>query len=408
MNNKGSAIAWAVISLSVIVIIAAASLSSGAAYTLRSVKGNNRRQAYLTARSAVDAVLSRIDGYTVSGSPGTYFAYDNPLIPQTLGDSADVTGMSFPEDMGLCTAKVTRTAEDVLEITATATVETESRSVRARVERSVEMTSGGGEVSGVFKGIYAESLKMDANLTLRAVNATDLYIGGITGSQNKNSGISVGGILYTDLTVTDGKIGNMSVAYGGKGSFRELQLPRSVTLPGTCVNLNDNGGVRDIYLGSGESGFSYVLMKRPDGGAYGGAPDSNGVISDRTAIHVGGGRSYYIKTAPGATLNLDIVNDTEEASAVYVFLDGKNGSDEAALNVLSVDETIMLYICGGTGSVVNMSGGLELTGAVSADTLEVTDDFDMGFQAPPAGLAVYDDGEAAETHTWSFVRYEQG
>ncbi|MEG2213842.1 MAG: pilus assembly protein, partial [Clostridiales bacterium] len=86
MNKRGSAMVWAVISMTVVLLIVTGVVTLSNAYAKRSIDENAGRQAYLTARSMVDVVLSKIDGYHEDFPAGSSsFRYHNTLIP-AIGD----------------------------------------------------------------------------------------------------------------------------------------------------------------------------------------------------------------------------------------------------------------------------------------------------------------------------------
>lgn len=57
-NENGSTILWTMLISMVLLVIVAATLSISYAYSHRSLNGNDQKQAYFTARSAVNMVVN--------------------------------------------------------------------------------------------------------------------------------------------------------------------------------------------------------------------------------------------------------------------------------------------------------------------------------------------------------------
>jgi hypothetical protein len=103
-NNQGSAVVWAVCTLMVLLLVLTATLTSSAAYHARSVREIDRNQAYLTARSAVDAVLAELAKHNVGlvGPADDENDADGSLIPPHALPEEEEDGLPLDfADIGL-------------------------------------------------------------------------------------------------------------------------------------------------------------------------------------------------------------------------------------------------------------------------------------------------------------------
>ncbi|MDO4552272.1 MAG: hypothetical protein Q4C22_01930 [Bacillota bacterium] len=452
LNKKGSAIVWAVISLLLITILAAGALVAGKSYAEQSTAANAERQAYLTARSAVNAMLAQVDGYTVSGEAGEELPYDNVLIPSVTGDSRSVTDFDFTEEMGSCQGYVRRVGEDEVELGATATAGGESRTVKAVVKREVTIEEGsseGSSVSELFRGLYSRQLSIGRGVSVITGDGSDIYLKSIGSGDRRDALLSAGGDLYTDITPYHGAIREVKVEVAGLTvrGCPTLELPRDPGLEGPYVMLNDNTvSMVDLWAGRSLTGpLSYLLGDSRSVAGGIGVDDANGRIDRDTTLLISGNDTYAIKVRAGCTLNLNLMNNSEgdEVPVLFIFLDGRDGGRRASLTIRSIEGEAELFVCGGAGSRVTIAEDVEITGAISADILVAEADLTLNYTAPPA-LTIYSqsdswsgwghggrwpwwpwwgrpgDGESEEpepgetetvdieTHTWSFERYEEG
>ena len=64
-REQGSAMLWSVLVLAIIAIFATGVLTLALSFSQRSIQNDSRQQAYLTARSAVDALSSQLHALEV-------------------------------------------------------------------------------------------------------------------------------------------------------------------------------------------------------------------------------------------------------------------------------------------------------------------------------------------------------
>ena len=74
-REQGSAMLWSVLVLAIIAIFATGVLTLALSFSQRSIQNDSRQQAYLTARSAVDALSSQLHALEVGQS--------SELVPTT-------------------------------------------------------------------------------------------------------------------------------------------------------------------------------------------------------------------------------------------------------------------------------------------------------------------------------------
>jgi hypothetical protein len=120
VQNAGAALIWAVCALLILTLVVGGIGAVAARAHGRSLRDAQRRQAALTARAAVDAVLALGD------------AVDFSAIP--VGGSVAVADFDFPAAMGSITAgAIARPEAGVCVVSATATVGETARSLSARL-----------------------------------------------------------------------------------------------------------------------------------------------------------------------------------------------------------------------------------------------------------------------------------
>ena len=100
-DEAGYALIWAAVTMIIAAIMISGTLLVSRAYASRNLNSAVADQAYLTARSAAEAVAAQIDGSTAVCEPGESPDYANPLIPAD-GGSIEINGGSFdfPASMG--------------------------------------------------------------------------------------------------------------------------------------------------------------------------------------------------------------------------------------------------------------------------------------------------------------------
>lgn len=119
---RGSAIIWAVAVTMILTVFVTAVLSIAMAFVSRSIRQNAQKQAYFTARSAIDTLAGEIGRGLDQG-----VALVEKLKEQPDGRYA-IDAFPFPEDMGTCAVTMSYTEEEIA-IRATATYRGETRTV---------------------------------------------------------------------------------------------------------------------------------------------------------------------------------------------------------------------------------------------------------------------------------------
>ncbi|MEG1996904.1 MAG: hypothetical protein RR051_00525, partial [Clostridiales bacterium] len=377
---------------------------------------NAGRQAYLTARSMVDVVLSKIDGYHEDFPAGSSsFRYHNTLIP-AIGDRVPLSDFVLSSgDVLDCTGFVERSANDTLRVSVTAVQGGQSRTVKAQL-RLTETTSG-TDLQKSFVGLYADGLlKLQQKQQISTSADTDVYIKEYQryGNGANRSRIAVGGTLYTDVKNADkGKINGTDVTYGELKNFRQLPLANDVRLEEPYIALNVNqltaGKTHLISPGAPVANLQYS-----------GTCDADGRLNKNYNISYG--NSYYIKITSGCMVNLRFWTTWSPFSAppnVYIFIDGDAEGTTSTLTVeFLADSNIYyhLYLLGGKGSTIKLADtpfSDTIYGSFMGDTIEIANTVYFDY-VPPEDLPGIKDSTIAGTesriitHTWNFSYYEKG
>ena len=147
LRNKkkiaGSGIIWAMAAAGFLVLIVGAALAISYGYHQRSIRNDNTRQAYLTARSGADLVVNEF----ITGSSTALEIYEY-LQKNTVWEVPEV---NFTEDMGDCSLLVqlqepedAATTKRTITVTATAERSGRSRTVTAILVGVVKRVGEGG------------------------------------------------------------------------------------------------------------------------------------------------------------------------------------------------------------------------------------------------------------------------
>jgi hypothetical protein len=133
-RQKGSVLTWAIVILLVLTVLVGAVLTLSLSYYTRSLNNNSLKQAYFTARSAVNAIAEELCGSTANGKTMLAKLLSN-------GDVLEIPNIQFDNhqsDMGTCKAVLKRESYrglDTILITATATVGSQTESVSLRLQQ---------------------------------------------------------------------------------------------------------------------------------------------------------------------------------------------------------------------------------------------------------------------------------
>lgn len=173
-NQAGSALAWAMIVIMLLMVLVAAALSLSYSYTTRSFMNNAQKQAYYTAKSAVDVIADQICSKSGSGV----------IMLERIKKQGDfeIADMGFDESMGECSLKaVLNQDKDKITLTATATYQKETYELSAVLGAKKENIT----LTDTFfqTGIYtARESRGDIAKTTETGSDTDVYYDGSGGT----------------------------------------------------------------------------------------------------------------------------------------------------------------------------------------------------------------------------------
>lgn len=175
-NKDGSAILWTVLLTVIITILLGTLLTLSYGYHNSTIATVTKQQAYFTARSATDMLISEL------GEKGA----DSNLMPRNKGSKVTVDDFNFDESMkmGKANAVIEKTSEDTVEVKVTATYADSKYTMTATLKNQPIF----------FGGIAVKRLNIPATSTFTLTEKTDLYIddeGQFTGKLN------LGGNLIT-------------------------------------------------------------------------------------------------------------------------------------------------------------------------------------------------------------------
>lgn len=158
-NNKGAALIWAICASAIVLIILGSTLTLAESYHARTIRQTNSKQAYYTARSAVDTVLSIICDEQVY--PTMPQLLNSDFIPDPESEEiVTINSMFSGMDMGDCYVDIAwmvneLNQKDILKITAYATyngvLETVSANIKAE---SIQTGDSGGSVAEYVYDFY--------------------------------------------------------------------------------------------------------------------------------------------------------------------------------------------------------------------------------------------------------------
>jgi hypothetical protein len=129
-NERGAALVWAVAATMILTILIGSTLTFSYSYYRRSLHNNHSRQAYINARSVVEAISREIKGDTVNGTA----IVELLSVP---GDRVEIDNITFHSGdvPGTFSAFVELSAVDEIKIKAVSTVGSRTKSVTARLKK---------------------------------------------------------------------------------------------------------------------------------------------------------------------------------------------------------------------------------------------------------------------------------
>lgn len=402
VKNRGSAIVWAVCTMLVLGILAAAILAVGQRYSDGGLRSQLERQARLSAQGAVDAMLAELDGYcfrtpVIPGSSAALDVYlervaaDNPLLgPEAVAVDFDPAGFPLPGTID--SAQVARAGADVWRVSATATVEgvSQTASARLRVREGAPLGDGPVAAARVFSGFYAPQITLLGGRCTLNLSGGDAMIGQLL-CDEPGAVALLGGSLYTGMTL--------------EGAGRERALVDSLGQRVATATGADGyfGGThyRPAFDGSGTLSPSegrFAAVKDGDAIVPQGAV-SFFAVNGRASLdlmHVPGDRVVLVTLGPGAELTV-----TGGAARLYTY-----GSSDSTVILVPGDSA------SGRGRVA-LSGALVGSRVVVPGKGYESIDASIDYSVPPDDLAfTFEGGEADPafdgfyTFTWSFECYE--
>lgn len=408
-DNGGSALVWAVCSMLVLAIIISGILGIGLAYNGRSLGDETSRQAYLSARSAVEAVLAHAEApvyvYAVDAlgnsrdDRGQLVTLSDeqlwlqiqalaPLMPRYAAVPVAVSGFAASGGQGFLegvAGTVARLADTSAQWRVAATarqgdyIQTVSALVGLEItgpEAAPAPCAAEYGLDDIFCGIYAASLEMPGQSTLRVVG---------------------GNLIFEALNVAQG---------------RHILVPDGLARTGLRLARGTAEYDRALPAAGAATGLSAAACVG-DCGAFGDAFPPGFVPAAGEAITPGlenPGKGSSLRLAEGdAAFDIGgIPRDTE----LYVFL-----APGATLTLLGSHQPgARLFVYGGQGARVILADGMQLCGAVVAPVIRLEGSAQIEYSSPRATARLAFDGLpqqglAAASHglytcQWRFIRYE--
>lgn len=452
-NKKGSTLIWAIVAVMMVALILVTLLSVSMRHLGRSLQGGETRQAYLTARSAVDVMLEYMDGYRIDipmeldewgnvvegggvdeAANWTQIEGDNPLISRQINHTVPVGGFNFDEaSMGkVVAAGVTRISDKVWRVSATA----EYRGTQSTVEARLTLTTLSSEpevvqvpqsipVKTVFHGVSVDSLHLPGGSVAKSdsqfiVNGGNLYIkqlNSLSGVQLSRqiemdrSGNSAG-TFYTTMELSDpGFFDWIAGIFVGGGQ-------RVIRVGGNDGVYVSNGSDKTRYRAS-LSGFGDVRV------AGAGIRDGLSSVTVQNGLPASSVNStVFCKVSGNASLNL---NNVLAGGQLFVFVE-----PGATLTVSKSSlNGAYTYIYGAAGSTIvfrNAKNARKVTlqGALIASNVQIEDNdsgvfratapqLQVDYRAPQSDAKIaFTDGDTEieivqsgmQTYKWDFESYD--
>ncbi|MEY8280941.1 hypothetical protein AAK917_06720 [Oscillospiraceae bacterium 52-8] len=366
-REQGSAMLWSVLVLAIIAIFATGVLTLALSFSQRSIQNDSRQQAYLTARSAVDALSSQLHALEVGQS--------SELVPTT----PEGIRVEIPqtEGMGSCTAVIARPEEGVITITATARYGGQEQTVVGRLTREgggdgdLPVTDLSGFV-GFVGGRWVVSGQLELEGDVGDEDASTMYVleSIVSGSQK--------GHVHADVppVLTPGYSWPKEVGYDGQNR-EPVNQEITATLP--PITFPDEGvqtlpaGAWSATLGGGQQWYQFEGSTSP------------------SALTITGDRDIYIRVRQGQKLYLSKIARDEDAADVQIFVlleEGESGPGGVFQTEYGFEnpDNAPLYICGGADTKVSLGGATELTGSIyCAGEVATGSKTELEYRPPVAG-----------------------
>ncbi len=433
LDKKGSALIWAVCTLLILMLVLSAVLTSSAAYHARSVRETEKNQAYLTARSAVDAVLATVNGYEakIVGEdelgdiiPGEISEEDvwekvsaeNILLVQS--GRLDLTNFNFGSqaaNMGTITGAYIERIEGTntwkVSVSAaygrdTETVTATLQMIDSKQEASYSYVPEKTNMQDIFKTFYFSSYDNPGSrgsgnsATIKFYNA-DIYIENIVTRPDLRRLTFDNHKFVTAMTLTESNDPNFDRAINYSTADRE-----GVLLDGASA-----------YLGN-ESDFSSVAppayinltpgISTIDIPTVSGTIDYSNKAAQNGYYKTGNTDNYFRYVSANATLKM---NSLPSNSEVYIFL-----GPSAHLTITNANSSSKcVFVYGPAESQVTIStNNTSFYGAIIGPEVTTREEMDFYYYQPKSEveLAFADDEEQIENgeagyriFRWQFVTY---
>ena len=240
LNNNGGTLTWAIVVIFVLVILIGASLTMSFAYYNRSLINIDKRQAYLTSRSVVDALSDEIKNQTDSG---------NEILTKlnSTEDIIYIENIDFTyatKKQADISASIELEGEETIIITATTTIATVSDTVTMRLKQGSGYEN---PISEEFPGVTVpeEAITVTEEHTISGYIIADVYAKEGTVSFLNNADYY--GNLYVEagavIEINQGSKanGNIYAASGSIFNFDKLHnffVSTIFVRPGSVIKVN--------------------------------------------------------------------------------------------------------------------------------------------------------------------------
>lgn len=403
-NNRGSALVWAVSSMLVLMIVVVGALTLGGSYAGRSVMDNSSRQAYLTARSAVDVMLAQIDGYEFEqeNEEGIWTAINaaNPLLKES---GVSVDGFDFPPEMGeIIAASVMPGAENIWTVSATARCGNAEETVTAQIKLKMTVippsTSGKVVMSEeFFHGMAVNDLDFSRAFGTSTININNcsMYMRTVnkwigTAGNPRLIDMKGGGGFFTQHELL------VPTVYDYEKSIELTYLVDYVYID-NASEYNGEVAVFDAIMSEAGNNIKHAFLDDEDEIEFvKRAGTLNGLGSGDKFFDINGNASLNLKNAHNVTL--------------YMIVRG--GVTLTINRDWNDNNPAHMYIYGEPGSTIHISSNdVTIRGAIVADKMHVENGFTFYYIHPATGIsfAIGDEDEVipgSATYEWEFMRYE--
>ncbi|MEG2181663.1 MAG: hypothetical protein RRY69_01205 [Oscillospiraceae bacterium] len=393
-DKNGSAIIWSVIVLAMLTAFVVAALTIAYSYHQRSLRYYEDRQAYFTSRSAAVSLAKKL------------VSEDALLMPKKVGDTIN-SDISFPPEMGKCTAQIKRVSDDVITVTATTKYLEQTASFTARVTRMY------AEVYNFSGGLYTRNLAPNSAFAVQG----DIYLYDSTAAQLSarvsgnffsidmplslySAGYVSGSILSDSVTF----VGSLQKLPQSIVARRIVNVPSSVmrSTVDSITNVIDPVTVPDVkydfdsgpnqYLIGASVEKEFIVDSSPSADGY-------YLISKLAAQELTiekltstGSGTVYVCVNSDVTLNIESFNLAKDSKIVFVL------RDNATLNLKAKNEDVKLSVYGTDKSSVSCES-MTVTGDIYTGTFSADNGFLLATEAPAAASKLLPAGYVLSKYT---------